>query len=280
VRWGERPTLRHPVLVTAFEGWNDAGDAATAAVSYLHEQWEAHTFADIDPEDFYDFTVTRPRVELDAGDVRRIIWPDNRFSATAVPGTQRDVVLFRGIEPQLRWRTFCAQVVSVAEAVGAELVVTLGALLAEVPHSRPTSVFGTAYDDTVIADLGLDPSGYEGPTGIVGVLHAACQEAGLRSASLWAAVPTYVPGAPSPKAALSLVERMALLLETDVETSPLEGAAASYEAQVSELVAEDDETTEYVEALEQRYDDDAVGDPEALVEQVERFLRDNPDNDT
>jgi proteasome assembly chaperone (PAC2) family protein len=277
LRWRERPAVEQPVLVVAFEGWNDAGDAATSAISYLHEQWDARMVADVDPEEFYDFTTTRPRIEFDEDEVRRVVWPANEFSVAVVPTTHRDVVLFRGVEPQLRWRTFCQTVLAAASALDVQLVVTLGALLAEVPHSRPVSVFGTAYDEAVIDELGLNPSRYEGPTGIVGVLHAACQDAGIRSASLWAAVPTYVPGAPSPKAALALIDRVAQLLDTNVERTPLEIAAASYERQVSELVAEDEETTEYVETLEQRYDDETVGDPEALVEQVERFLRDQRD---
>jgi proteasome assembly chaperone (PAC2) family protein len=277
LRWGERPELYRPTVVAAFEGWNDAGDAATAAVSYLHEQWDARVVGDIDPEEFFDFTATRPRVEFDEHDARRIIWPANEVSVAVIPTTGRDVVLIRGVEPQLRWRTFTQHVLAVAETFGADLVVTVGALLAEVPHSRPVSVFGAAYDPVVVAELGLSESRYEGPTGIVGVLHAACYDAEMRSASLWAAVPTYVPSAPSPKAALALVERICLLLDTSVDTTPLELAAASYERQVSELVAEDDETEEYVEALEQRYDHEIFGDPTSLVEQVERFLRDQRD---
>src|SRR5690606_38201916 len=221
LRWRERPALDRPVLIAAFEGWNDAGDAATSAVAYLHDQWDARVIADIDPEEFYDFTSTRPRVELDEDEVRRIVWPANELSVATVPATDRAVVLLRGIEPQLKWRTFCDEVLAAAGALGVDLVVTLGALLAEVPHTRPVSVYGTAYADAVVDELGLSPSRYEGPTGIVGVLHAACQDAGLRSASLWAAVPTYVPGAPSPKAALALVDRVAQLLDTTIDGTAL-----------------------------------------------------------
>lgn len=274
--WVQRPQLDRPVLVAAFEGWNDAGDAATGAVSYLHDRWEAEVVAAIDAEDYYDFTTTRPRVELE-DDARRIVWPANEFSVARPPGAGRDVVLLRGVEPQLRWRTFCRHVLSAVDALGVDLVVTVGALLAEVPHSRPVSVFGTAYDPEVVRSLELSPSRYEGPTGIVGVLHTACHDVGLASASLWAAVPTYVPGAPSPKAALALVERVTRLLGTPVDCTPLELASASYERQVSELAAEDEETLAYVEALEERYDDETVGDLDGLVEQVERFLRDLPE---
>jgi proteasome assembly chaperone (PAC2) family protein len=276
LRWAEVPSVERSVLVAAFEGWNDAGDAATSAVSVLHDQWEGRFVADLDPEDFYDFTTTRPRVEIDGDGERQVVWPANELSITR-PAAGSPVLLLLGVEPQLRWRTFCEHVVRAAQVLNVDLVVTLGALLAEVPHSRPVSVFGTAYSDDVIEELGMSPSRYEGPTGIVGVLHTACRDAGLRSASLWAAVPTYVPGAPSPKAAQALVERVARLLGTAVDTTALDIAGSSYERQVSELVAEDEETAEYVAGLEQRYDDDELGETESLVEQVERFLRDQRD---
>lgn len=275
VRWLHRPELRQPLLLVAFEGWNDAGDAASSALAFLRDQWDAEPFATIDPEEFFDFTTTRPRVELDDDYERQIIWPENRFSLVRLPDHERDLVLLQGTEPQLRWRTFCRQIIGVARELDVTTAVTMGALLAEVPHSRPVSVFGTAYDDRVIEQLGLSPSRYEGPTGIVGVLHAAFRDAGLDSASLWAAVPTYLPGAPSPKAALALVQRAAQLLELEVSTDELDEATEAYVEQVDELVAEDEETADYVEQLEQRYDDDAdFSDPVSLVEQVEQFLRD------
>jgi proteasome assembly chaperone (PAC2) family protein len=277
VRWhSEPPQLHDPILIAGFEGWNDAGDAASSAIQFLRERWDAVPFADLDPEEFFDFTATRPRVEFNLALEREIIWPSNTFAVATTTDTGRDVVLLTGTEPQLRWRTFCDQIIDVARAVGVRQVVTLGALLAEVPHSRPVSVFGTAYTDHVIDELGLSPSRYEGPTGIVGVLHAACHQAGLESASLWAAVPTYIPGAPSPKAALALVERTAQLVEVSITTTELEIASAAYERQINELVDEDEETAEYVEQLEQRYDDDDAEftDADSLVEQVERFLRD------
>jgi len=264
------------VLLVAFEGWSDAGDAASTGLGYLGDQWDAEPFAEIDPEIFYDFSSTRPRVEFDAGE-REIVWPANVFSAITVPGTSTDVVTLLGVEPQLRWRTFCDQIIGVARALDARLVVTLGALLAEVPHTRPVSVFGAGYDADIIDELDLLPSSYEGPTGITGVLHHACHSAGLRSASLWAAVPTYVPAAPSPKAALALVERASRLLDVSVPTTELEIAATSYERQVSELVVDDEETEDYVRQLEHRYDEGEEGlfdDGTSLVEEVERFLRD------
>jgi predicted ATP-grasp superfamily ATP-dependent carboligase len=278
VRWTSRPILRRPIMLAAFEGWNDAGDAASTAVGYLRDRWGATVFADIDPEEYFDFTTTRPRVEFDRDFERQIIWPQNEFSCASVAALDRDVIILAGTEPQLRWRSFCNDVLGVAVELGVEMVVTLGALLAEVPHSRPVSVFGTAYDDKVVEDLGLSPSRYEGPTGIVGVMHMACKEADLQSASVWAAVPTYLPGSPSPKATLALVERTAVLLDIDVPLTELEIASAAYERQVDELVAEDEETSDYVDQLEQRYDDELelteTGD---LVEQVERFLRDQKD---
>ncbi|CAN5701389.1 PAC2 family protein [soil metagenome] len=274
LRWSYRPTLRRPVVVAAFEGWNDAGDAATTAARWLTDRWDGRRFATIDPEEFYDFTATRPRVELAEGHQREIVWPENDLSAMTVPGTDRDVVVVLGTEPQLKWRTFCEQVVDVARQHDASMVLTLGALLAEVAHSRPVSVIGTAHDDELVERLDLQQSTYEGPTGIVGVLQEACRQAGLPSASLWAAVPTYVPGAPSPKAALALVERTTGLLDVAVTTTDLEIASASYERQISELVAADEETSAYVAHLEQRYDSGDLSTGSSLIDEVEQFLKD------
>jgi proteasome assembly chaperone (PAC2) family protein len=276
LRWSAQPDLpAGPVLIAAFGGWNDAGDAATTAIAHLSEQWSARPFADIDPEIFFDFTTTRPEVRIDLEGGRRIEWPANTFHGCITPAGQ-GLVTLSGVEPQLRWRTFCDHVMGVAIAVRARAVVTLGALLAEVPHSRPVSVFGTTYNDADAETLELRPSRYEGPTGITGVLHAACHEAGIPSAALWAAVPTYVPSAPSPKAALALVMRSAQMIGSEVDTTELRFATDAYEHQVSELVAEDEETTEYVAHLEQRYDEepDSFSDGESLVDEVERFLRD------
>ena len=276
VRYLHRPVLDRPVVVTAFEGWNDAGDAASTAVAHLRDSWGAEPFAEIDAEEFFDFTETRPRVQFGVDGQREIVWPPNTLHH-ARPRDGLDVVLLTGTEPQLRWRTFCRQIIDVATVVDARMVITLGALLAEVPHTRPTPVFGTAYDAQIVSDLGLLPSSYEGPTGIVGVLHALCHEAGLPSASLWAAVPTYVPGAPSPKAALALVQRFTRLVDAPVPVSVLEHATASYERQVSELVDDDEETADYVARLEASHDEEQAADGSAvvsLVEEVERFLRD------
>ena len=274
LEWSERPSGEHPVMIAAFEGWNDAGDAATTAIEHLAREWSARTFATVDPEEFYDFTSTRPQVRITAGTTRHIEWPANTFSWAEPAGTG-GVVLLRGVEPQLRWRTFCAQVLEVAQVTGCAMVVTLGALLADVAHTRPTSVFGNAYDTAVMERLGLEPSHYEGPTGIVGVLHAACATAGLDSASLWAAVPAYVPSVPSPKAALALVERTTSLLGTEVGTEALRVPASAYEDQLTRLVEEDDATVDYVRLLEEQHDQDqaAVQSADDMVEEVERFLR-------
>ncbi|MGQ0743173.1 MAG: PAC2 family protein [Acidimicrobiales bacterium] len=281
VRWHDHPPLRRPVLVAAFEGWNDAGDAASAAASYLSERWGAKCFASIDPEDFFDFSSTRPEVRLSGGITREILWPTNEFLAASLPDAPGDVVLLLGNEPQLRWRTFTDQVVAVAQALDVSLVVTLGALLADVPHTRPVKITGTAGDEDLVARLGLTRSTYEGPTGIVGVLHDACNRAGVPSASLWAAVPHYVAATPSPKASLALIERASLLLSAPVIAADLATRALDYERQVSEIVASDDDVAAYVKRLESSVDEDdlaAMADRElptadSIAAEVERYLR-------
>ncbi len=269
------------MLVAAFEGWNDAADAASSAARFLRDRWSARPFADIDPEEFYDFSSTRPHVRLINGVTRHIDWPSNELSAAALPGTSRDVVVLLGTEPQLRWRTFASEVVALAGELKIELVVILGALLADVPHTRPVRVTGTAADGELVRRLDLGHSSYEGPTGIVGVLHDAFRHADLPSASLWAAVPHYVAATPSPKASLALVRRTARLLSTPVVTDELESAAADYERQVSEVVAGDDDVSAYVSRLEESVDEGDLADMEipsgdALAAELERFLRDQP----
>src|SRR5919106_1686050 len=234
-----RPTLRRPVLVAAFRGWNDGGQGATLACGYLGRQWGAERFADIDPEGFVDFQATRPHVSLDEGLVRHIEWPENAFYHAAMPGLDQDAVLLLGVEPNFRWRAFTEAIVDLARDLDVSLVITLGALLADVPHTRPAPVTGSASDPTLVDQLGLQQSRYEGPTGIVGVLHDACREAGLPSASLWAAVPHYASLASSPKAALALCTRLGNLLEMELALDDLERAAEAYERQASEAVASD-----------------------------------------
>ena len=277
LRCEQLPELRSPVLIVAFEGWNDAGDAASTTAHHLIDRWNAELFATIDPEEFFDFTAMRPTVEIVDGFERELHWPDTSFYAARLADAPFDAVIMLGVEPQMRWRTFCTQILETARALGAEMVVTLGALLADVPHTRPVQVLGTAYDEATAHKLGLQPSNYEGPTGIVGVLHAQARDDGFTVASLWAAVPAYVPGATSPKAALALVERLTNMLDVAVYATDLEIASAAYVRQVSELVSEDEETMEFVAELEKRVDEEAEFlDSEDLLEEVEQFLKGLP----
>ena len=275
LRWEDRPRLRHPVLLAAFEGWNDAADAATMAARYLRDRWGARKFASIDPEEFYDFTETRPQVRLRNGVTREIVWPANDLYAASLATESRDVALLIGSEPQLRWRTFCGEIVTLATELQVELVVVLGALLADVAHTRPVKVTGTAATPELIGQLGLERSQYEGPTGIVGVLHDALGRAGIASASLWATVPHYVGATPSPKAALALVERTARLVEVPVVTSDLAQQSIDYERQVSEVVAADDEVAAYVGRLEESSDEPVLEEAsgEELAAELQRYLR-------
>ncbi len=277
VRCAKLPELRSPVLIVAFEGWNDAGDAASTTAHHLIDRWNAELFADIDPEEFFDFTAMRPTVEIVDGFERELHWPNTSFYAAQLADAPFDAIILLGVEPQMRWRTFCEQILATARACGAEMVVTLGALLADVPHTRPVQVLGTAYDETTAVKLGLEPSNYEGPTGIVGVLHAQARDDGMTVASLWSAVPAYIPGATSPKASLALVERLTSMLDVSVYTTDLEIATVAYERQITEMVSEDEETMEFVAELEERYDEESsLLSNEDLMTEVEQFLRDLP----
>jgi proteasome assembly chaperone (PAC2) family protein len=283
LRIDRRPELTRPVLVAAFRGWNDGAQAATLAAGYLAKTWAADRFADVDPENFFDFQATRPHVSLEEGLSRRIDWPETAFYHARPDGLDRDVVLLLGIEPNLRWRTFSELVVGLAQDLGVELMITLGALLADVPHTRPAPVTGSATDSELVEQLGLSASRYEGPTGIVGVLHDACRQSGIQSASLWAAVPHYVSLTPSPRGALALCERLGGLIGVDIDADELEEAAQSYEEQVSEAVASDEETAAYVDELERRSDqleettDLPSGD--ALAAELTRYLRQRDEED-
>src|SRR5438270_9892912 len=272
-----RPKLRDPVLITAFRGWNDGGQGASLAGGYLAKTWAAARFAEIEPEGFFDFQATRPHVSLVEGQTRRVEWPDNAFYHAHIPGLQRDAVLMLGIEPNVRWKTFTGLVTGLAEELGVGLVVTLGSLLADVPHTRPSPVTGGATDPELIEELGLQRSRYEGPTGIVGVLHDACARSGMPSISLWAAVPHYVSLAPSPRAALALCQRLGEILGTDIDTAELDEAAEQYSEQVSEAVAADEETAAYVAELEQRAEmideEENLPSGESLAAELTRFLR-------
>lgn len=284
VLWsGPRPRLNRPTLITAFEGWNDAGDAATTAASHLAGRWGCVPVAEIDPEPFFDFTAARPTIHLDESKARRIDWPVNEVRVARLDDGGVDAVVLIGTEPQLRWRTFTHQLISLAGLLGVERVVTLGALLAEVPHSRDVEVYGSTDGEGLHDELGLTPSSYEGPTGIVGVLSTACRDAGYSTASFWSAVPSYMPAAPSPKAALALVNRVCALMGAPVPTFDLEQRAQTYEREITRIVAEDEETAEYVARLEAAWDagqnqdngnPSLSDDPDRLVAEVERFLRD------
>lgn len=283
VEWHEEISLRAPVLIAAFKGWNDAGDAASFAAEHLSRVWDAERVASIDPEEFYDFQAVRPQVELIDGVTRKITWPSNEFHAAKLNGAPGDALLLLGTEPSHRWRTFSELVVDIAEKHDVSLVITLGSLLADVPHSREVPITGTAGDQDLIDSLGLQRSRYEGPTGIVGVLHDACARRGIGSASLWAAVPHYLAVSPNPKAALALVDKTVSLVKAPADIGELERASAVYEERVSEIVASDEDVAGYVTLLEERADERDDSDEidiadlptgDALAEELEKYLRD------
>jgi predicted ATP-grasp superfamily ATP-dependent carboligase len=280
VEFLERPSLNHPPLICAFRGWNDGGEAASVAARYMLERWDARKVAVLDPEEFYDFQVTRPTVRLEEGVSRVIEWPAGEFWVAKTGG--KDVMVFLAAEPNVRWKSFTRSVIQAAMEMGSELLVTLGAFLTDVPHSRPVPVVGSAADEETAGRLGLARSQYEGPTGIVGVLHDASNRAGLPSISIWAAVPHYLPTAPNPKAALALVRRVSDVLGIDVPTEALGGAVGAWEHGVAQLLAESDELAEYVRGLESATDEtvgeirmpeESVPSGDAIAAELERFLR-------
>ena len=281
LEWESRPDgLRAPAVVCAFKGWNDAGDAASAALSFIGSSLGATRFARIDPEEFFDFQATRPKVHFTEGQARAIEWPEVEIFAARVPRAPRDLVLISGSEPSMRWRTFSGLIIDLAEALGTQLVVSLGALLADVPHSRPVSISGLASDPALTDRLNVMQTTYEGPTGIVGVLQDACTRAGLPSVSLWASVPHYVAAAPNPKAALALVRNLEQLVGVSVDAGELESAAGDYERQVNLAVQSDPDVQAFVERLEQAVEDEEgeTPDPElpsgdVLAREFQRFLR-------
>jgi predicted ATP-grasp superfamily ATP-dependent carboligase len=284
--WDRRPdSLRAPALVCAFKGWNDAADAASAAVTFVGSSLGATRFAAIDPEEFFDFQNTRPQIRLVEGRHREITWPEVEIFEARVAGAPRDLVLVVGHEPAYRWRTFTGVLVELAEALGVQMVVTLGALLADVPHTRPVSITGLASDESLVERLGLRTAQYEGPTGIVGVLHSACADAGMPSASLWAAVPHYIAATPNPKAALALVRRLEGLVGVSVDASDLESAAADYERQVNLAVQSDPDVQAFVERLEAAAEDEPTFNPgempsgDTIAREFQRFLRQRGSDD-
>lgn len=294
MRWSGTPHPGPCVLIIAFDGWNDAGEAASSTIEWMIDRWDTTPLADIDPEEFYDFTAQRPIATFDDDRNRVINWPSNEFHHGTLGDTERRVVLMKGTEPGLKWRTFIEEILAVADEVGADLMITAGALIAEVSHSRAVHVVGSATSEELTERHDLARSTYEGPTGIVGVLHDSARTKGLDSVSMWATVPTYVSGARSPKAQLALVERIAHMLDLSVMTTDLEIATAAYERQVQELVDADADTLSYVAELEARHDqamadselddldeeDDeaeittAPADIDQMMTEVEKFLRD------
>jgi len=278
--WDRRPDgLRAPAMVCAFRGWNDAGDAASSAVSFLSSALDASRFARLDSEEFYDFQANRPCVSFGEDGKRKILWPTVEVYEAPAPRALRDLVLVQGVEPSMRWRAFCSHLIDLAEALGVQMVVSLGALLGDVPHTRPVSITGHASHPSLVEHLGMQTYTYEGPTGIVGVLHSACADAGLRSASLWACVPHYVAAATNPKAALALLRRVEALIGVSVDVSDLESAAADYEHQVELAVRSDPEIQAFVERLEQAVEGEEesstanVPSGDILAREFQRFLR-------
>jgi proteasome assembly chaperone (PAC2) family protein len=275
------PELKDPVLVAAFEGWNDAGDAATGAIEHLELTWSATPLAALDPDDYYDFQVNRPTVSLVDGVSRRISWPTTRLSVCRPAGADFDLVLVRGIEPNMRWRGFCEELLEIMRELGVRTVVTLGALLSDSPHTRPTPVTGTSYDGPSAARFGLERSRYEGPTGIVGVLQEACVTVGIPAISFWAAVPHYVAQPPNPKATIALLHRVEEVLDIAVPLGELPAQSDDWQKLVNEMAAEDEDVRDYIRNLEERDDDgemrEASGD--AIAKEFERYLRrrDRPD---
>jgi proteasome assembly chaperone (PAC2) family protein len=280
----EPPDLRSPVLVAAFAGWNDAASAASAALEAIAAALEAEPLARIDPEEFYDFQVNRPTIRLAEGQARQVDWPANILLTAAVPGADHDLALLSGIEPNVRWRTFSETIVDAAERLGVEMVVTLGSLIADVAHTRPVPITGLASDPELVEQLGLSRSTYEGPTGIVGILHDACRRRQITSASLWAAIPHYVAAVPNPKAALALLRRLEGFTGVAIEASELEDASGRFDEQVDRAVAANPEIAQLVRQLEeaQAEEFDLGGDVpsgDAIAQEFQRFLRQRGDEE-
>lgn len=274
------PTLRDPVLVAAFEGWNDAADAASGAIEHLELIWDAEPLAELDSEDYYDYQVNRPTVRQVDGVTREIQWPATTLSVCSPPGSERDVVLLHGIEPNMRWRSFCDDILELVEQLRVTTVVILGALLADTPHTRPVPVTGTAYNKEAAEQFSLEQTRYEGPTGITGVLQDACVRAGVPAVSFWAAVPHYVSQPPNPKATIALLHRVEEVLDIEVPLGELPAQSEDWESAVDEMTAGDEEVSEYVRSLEERGDaavdlNEAMAkiDGDAIAAEFEKYLR-------
>lgn len=281
------PDLRSPVMVIAFSGWNDAGEAATGAVSHLLSSWTdpstdvvPELIADVDPEDFYDFQVNRPMVEVDDSSIRSLTWPGTQVFGLRTPDLKHDFVVVRGVEPSMKWKTFAADILDLADDLEVDMVITLGSMLADTPHSRPITVSGSGAHPEISRRLGVEISKYEGPTGILGVLQDACVRRGIDAISLWAAIPHYASSSPSPKATLALVNALEDFLEVSLPLGDLPDESASWEEEVTEMAKEDSDVAEYVKALEESKDSsdlpEATG--ESIARELERFLRRQNEN--
>jgi proteasome assembly chaperone (PAC2) family protein len=276
------PVLRSPVMVIAFSGWNDAGEAASGAASHLLGCWTDPAFdvvpeliAEVDPEEFYDFQVNRPTVYVDDSSIRNLTWPGTQVFALATPTLSHDFIVVRGVEPSMKWKTFASDLLDLADDCEVDLVITLGSMLADTPHTRPITVSGSGAHPDIATRLGVEISKYEGPTGILGVIQDSCIRRGIDAISLWAAIPHYASNSPSPKASLALVNALEDFLEISIPQGDLPDEAIEWEAEVTELAKEDSDVSEYVKALEESKD--AVDLPEAtgesIARELERFLR-------
>jgi len=280
--------LRRPILIMAFAGWNDAAESATGAARYLGQIWPARPFASIDPEEFYHFGLSRPHVRFKSGSrsEREIVWPSTEFSLSQPEGLDRDLIIGVAVEPHLKWRTYCGAVLDLARRARATLVLTLGALLAEVPHTRPVRLVGGAHDPELAARLGIRPTRYEGPTGIVGVLNTLCRERDVPTASLWANVPHYISGIENPKASMTLVRRVLSLLNAEADLSDLEEASRQFDQHLEEIVSQNGKIAEYIRKLERKRPEEDEVEPVRpgevrdelppsadLVAEIEQFLR-------
>lgn len=275
IEYDDLPTLTDPVMIAAFEGWNDAGEAASSTITHLREVWQAELLTELDPEEYYDYQVNRPHISVDDSGVRQLEWPATRVYVARIPLFPRDVVLIQGIEPNMRWQQFTREILGLAAELDVNLVVTLGALLSDSPHTRPVPVTGSTTDARLAADLGMEPSSYEGPTGIVGVIQEACERFGLPAVSLWAAIPHYVGQAPSPKGTLALVRKVEDVLDIPVPLGDLVEEARAWEIGVDELAEDDEEVADYVRQLEQARDTTELPEAsgEAIAREFERYLR-------
>ena len=271
--------LRNPIMIAAFEGWNDAGESASGAIAHLLTAWTHQELARFNPEEFYDFQVNRPQIKVDERIVREIIWPNTIVYAATSPSLKNDFLIVKGIEPSMRWPSFANQILDLADDYEVSLLITMGALLADSPHTRPITVTGSGAHPDIAAKLGIEVSRYEGPTGIVGVLQDAAYKRSIDAVSLWAAVPHYVSTPPSPKASLALINALEDFLEISIPLGNLPRRADEWEIAVNQMAEEDLEVAEYVKQLESSKDaaelPDVTGD--SIAKEVERFLRRNPE---